>query len=521
MTTQVFTPQSLIKQLAWDPDPKSRQYLVEQLALARLSGYLPLPGGGVAESSAGIRHWIKTGVWRHLDLPQDVYSGGDILEASGVKPSPAHDYKDLVDNVFSENHTSPEKACGHYAVRGKCANDHVFARELLCGREWCPRCGSEWSAIHQQRFARLLPKAQQMESIGYWVLEFPLSSRDKYRTQDTLRAFGKRVKAAFKLFGYDRGLRRWHWFGDVCIHTRAEGLICEYSGKKCPKRKCDKFVNNGRYNPHLNILVDGGYIKLKALETVQGFLRLVLDEPELIINYSYCKSPAKKVHTLKYVTRSTFLDKSWDSRLAEEMLNFRNTTYWGKWHADPDLPPVWSLDDLPGESKKEVAGLDVKSVESLLSGSCPCCGLELNWTRKEDVADREYALLLKVRKRALKQAEMDEGNPYANKLRKIRGQPPEMSVNDMIKLCRGLEMHNSIKNDLRDILRNPNVTESDIVPMASVKKKGVPLGAGYWRLCDLDHNKKTFDPRTGEIIDSPESELGTGVAGGVNPEIVF
>lgn len=188
-----------------------------------------------------------------------------------------------------------------------------------------------------------MPKAFQMVGIGYFVIEWPLSSRDRLKTKEALSEMGKRVKGAMQSLGYGRGLRRWHYFG----------------GK------------NIKYNPHINVLVDGKYLGKERLEAVKYYLRMVLDEPDLIINYSYRKSVAEKVHTLKYVTRATFLNIDWDEPLAYGLYNFQNQNYWGKW----DQEPVWGL----GGADEDLRTQEVVALES---GFCPKCGGELSWGRK-------------------------------------------------------------------------------------------------------------------------------------------
>lgn len=374
--------------------------------------------------------WLIKPGWEVVELPADTWSVSEVLAATGRQKTPVYDYKDSIDKDRLSTYTSSEKSCGQYAVRGVCGGCGTsFAKELLCGREWCPVCGENWSSIHQQRFSRLLPRAQQMQGIGYFVLEFPISSRGNYHTKVALRTFGQRAKGAFKSLGYSRGLRRWHYFGD----------------------------KNTRYNPHLNVIVDGAYLKPERLADIKEYLRLVLDEPQLIVNYSYRQSVFEMVHCLKYITRATFRDRSWDGVLADELHNFRNTSYWGKWKNDT----VWQLGDNPGAGDTD--GMDVKAVEALHSGACPCCGGKLVWTRKRDVRGKLYERMLKLRKR-------------------IEVKPPGMSLNDMLKDCRGIQLENSIADDIRDILRERDLSQADLVPMDIVKQTGVYLGAGYWQL---------------------------------------
>ncbi|MBT9166318.1 MAG: hypothetical protein DDT25_01002 [Chloroflexi bacterium] len=232
----------------------------------------------------------------------------------------------------------PWPDCAKWFSVGECENCHRFAKVHLCGKEWCPVCGAIGSWIHNRRFARWLMKAQRMRYMGYFVIEWPVASRHKLHSKQTMSDMGKLVKWAFhQLFCYDRGLRRWHFFGE----------------------RGDKF------NPHLNVLVESAWLEEEHLEAIKEYLRLFLGEPDLIVNYSYMQSVAEMVHKLKYITRATFLDLSWDPWLAEELFNFQNANYWGKW--EDDL--VW---EMSGENS-------MNNLKSLESGKCPHCGTPIHW----------------------------------------------------------------------------------------------------------------------------------------------
>ena len=195
----------------------------------------------------------------------------------------------------------------------------------------------------------MLDKTTQMEGMGYWVVEWPLVSRDGLKTQEALSCAGKMVRKTMKDLGFERGLSRWHWFGE----------------------------QSDRYNPHLNVLVDGKHIPLSKLERMKAKLRYALNEPSLIVHYSYRQTPGEMVHTLKYITRATFLDAKWDIPLALELRGFRNQSWWGanKWTNEAK----WSMDDLEGEAKKEVEDVDVKAIESLGKGISPKTGGKIHW----------------------------------------------------------------------------------------------------------------------------------------------
>jgi len=185
-----------------------------------------------------------------------------------------------------------------------------------------------------------------MESVGYWVIEWPLHSRDKLKNPDELSRIGRSTKRAFQYIGYDRGLRRWHWFGDEAPATLG-------------------------WNPHLNILVDGASLPKQQLEQIKATLRKWLDEPELIIHYSYRTTPARMTHALNYVTRATFRQVSWDPLAAQVVDGLHNSQTWGTWNE----PLQWH-----SSREKEL-------LKPLEAGRCPKCGGLIHWDSQPMHAD--------------------------------------------------------------------------------------------------------------------------------------
>lgn len=309
-------------------------------------------------------------------------AGGPAAQGAGFEA-----YKDSIANV-SQEVADGRQSCGLWFSHASCAGcGHHFAKKLLCGKEWCKSCGQDESAAHRRRQARMLPKIQQLETMGQVVIEFPESYRkvgelcySKVGLRNTTNLVidvlagqytGHRVRTG-GFFG--RGTLRWHWFGEVCVHSHSEkgrrGLRCEFTGKRCPKRKCEKFENNGKWNPHLNVLVDAGRLSKGALAELKKALRVALGVPNLIVNYSYAKATGKMVHAVKYITRATFKDYSWNQYMAAELYNFRNVRAWGKW----DDVPLWEL--------KEIEGVDdvseLEAVSKLQEHICPDCGRGLS-----------------------------------------------------------------------------------------------------------------------------------------------
>jgi len=260
-------------------------------------------------------------------------------------------YLESCDNVSSWLSTTCDKPGLAWFVPGECENGHRFGKEIVCGKEWCQSCGEDGSKAHNRRFVRWLPKVQQCRQVGYFVFTIPEESRDRYRSKRALTELGRAVQEMLKAFGFRRGLRRWHWFGD----------------------------KSTRWNPHLNILVDRGYIPDELLEKVKTAYAGILGVSMADVNYHYQRSPGRMVHTLKYVTRATFHDWSWDPDMAIELHGFRNMVVWGRglWKDKP----AWSLKDLKGKARADIQGLDIQAIEKLAAGICPVCGRPVTWNK--------------------------------------------------------------------------------------------------------------------------------------------
>jgi len=320
-------------------------------------------------------------------------------------------YRDSVANPATVKKTS----CGAWAVVSECSSGkHHFAKKLVCGKEWCSVCGQDNSAAHKRRQARILPKLQQVSQLGYFVIEWPdvyrrvgqqgmdadpvgvagwcYSKADLRATTNTIvdTMAGERCGRRGRVSGYfARGLVRWHWYGEQL---------------------------SGKWNPHLNVLVDfdslsaevrdsvqpyieayklelrsgpqtkkvlrelwgiecyekrkSGYMPRPLLDLVQGDLRSALNCPDLIVHYSYFDKPGQIVQKARYITKATFKDEGWDRYMADELYGFRNMRWWGNWKGEP----VWELSQAEKEGE-DVGGLE--AVRSLQEGVCPDCGQPL------------------------------------------------------------------------------------------------------------------------------------------------
>lgn len=265
--------------------------------------------------------------------------------------------------LYAKPHNIPLKpfnflpACSMGFVKGECEGGHHFAKLLLCGKEWCPDCGADGSAVHKRRISRWWGKVMSMEQMGYLVLTVPPQIRESFKNQVVLSAFRTYVKRYLQRQGYERGLVRYHWAGD-------DGKI---------------------WHPHLNILLEGGFMSPKEMRALKRDLGRYFKKmfpqslkgktPKINAWYSYANPKAEgferhKIHKLKYILRSTLtkidvVRNAKDKELAKVLKGFRTTSTWGKWPKDK-------------ENTSELAALE--------SGKCPhkeCCK-PLKWEGGRD-----------------------------------------------------------------------------------------------------------------------------------------
>ena len=317
-----------------------------------------------------------------------------------------------------------------FMVWTECEDGHGVAMELVCHKDWCLDCGTYGSRHHLRMFARWLPRIQQFSSMGYFVPELPLSVRRQYRSKQDWSRASKAFADILKAHGFLRSLRTWHFFGDYfgLMSGRAVDLdrlqeAVDYApdfGRLCasfasgggrdlvvaPNRKAlywsslpgfvvlveDFAKAHGlRVLPytsielhfHGNYLVEGRFIQPHELESIKRDWASFLGVDQAPVNYLYRQTPSEMVHTLMYVTRPTFLDAHWDFEMAKEKRRFRNAVVMGRglWTEEAK----WSLDDLDGEARKPVEGLDVRAINLVcVEHRCPVegCGKPLKkWSK--------------------------------------------------------------------------------------------------------------------------------------------
>lgn len=242
-----------------------------------------------------------------------------------------------------------------FFIPGHCENHHQLGKKIVCGKEWCPVCGKHGSTAHGRRMVRLLDKIQTFKRMRYGVFTIPQGLRPYFRTKESLKLLRTRTRELLKKQGFDRGVMRYHYFGD----------------------------KSQKYHPHLNVMFPGGYLNSATLQAIKDGYRKVLEKitgvsvEKVSVNVQYRSTPRKMVHTLQYVTRATFLDYEWDVEMAMEIRGFKNVNYWGKWEG---LEKAWEMSE---REYKDATGekVDLRLVKAIIDKKCPVCGLPLIWEK--------------------------------------------------------------------------------------------------------------------------------------------
>jgi len=254
------------------------------------------------------------------------------------------------------------------AVGLRCRAEHRFAKQIFCGRQYCPRCGEKESAIHQQRYSRSWDRLMWVPALGRIVLTVPEELRDDFKNADML---GKLHRLGWQCV-------REVWKQDIVMEKKVDGKVetevekgIDIDGAMTTVHLFGDRKDKSKFHPHSNVtfpicpsvdLVDenGKMIKeavrkvlvvskekLKALrdkwydmlEKLTGkTISLTEDGRERKnAHYGFRVTDAQKAHWLKYVLRPTvgaerFLEQ--DDNLKEfivtSLVGFHNVRWFGR-----------------------------------------------------------------------------------------------------------------------------------------------------------------------------------------------
>jgi len=262
--------------------------------------------------------------------------------------------------------------CGRWGMIKKCENGHYFISTLECGREWCPVCGQDDSATHGRRIARLLPRLFAMQSVGYGVFEVPLALRPYFLQVEVIREARRYIHRLLSRELHTRGVSRWHWHG--------EGGDAEFS---------DKLQSPGKFHPHLNVLIDHGYLSKKQVKRLRRlWSRWIYRRcgrhyyKTAPFYYRYYRASGKRYHLARYVSRPTFRILTENNiEFAKALFGFNNQSWFGKFSTEDKEAGVSRFEawvaTLKPSSKRSL--VEVRTQEQFNNNICPLCHAPLRY----------------------------------------------------------------------------------------------------------------------------------------------
>ena len=347
------------------PLSRSDEAGVPRLLPCKLSGHLhfttPLSRAERTPEAVAVSGVNRESQGESIPLP-GIPQTNLIQASTGVgaptKSTPSESINQAVQQYYLEHEaTSPStlkpqaqkpygRMCGCLALAGQDEDGNRISKRLFCGREWCPVCGV---FVHRRRIARVLSRLMQICPMSYIIITFPLEVRLFERNPKLLTWQAKKVRKLLRKWGYRKIYTRWHFFGK----------------------------HGEKYHPHLNVLCDGEWLTPEQLAELKDLIRRKLLPrsiariigKDLDIRYAYRRTPKRIMHTIKYVTKASFLDRSWDDKLADALYGFHNGCFAGTWND----PPKWKL---TGTDKKFNALLP------LAEGKHPMSGKPIVWNKR-------------------------------------------------------------------------------------------------------------------------------------------
>jgi len=212
-----------------------------------------------------------------------------------------------------------------------------------------------------------------MNSVGYFVFEVPLVLRPYFLRVSALRDARRYLVRLIARELHTRGLSRYHWYG--------EGNGDEFA---------DTLSKPAKFHPHLNMLIDHGFIGKKQLKRIRRLWSKWLYRycgrhyhKTAPVYYRYYRAPGKRYHLARYVSRPTFkwLTES-NVDFAKELYSFNNQSWFGKFTDENKEEGLtrfnaW-LATLKGGKRPVV---EVQTQEMFNSNICPICRAPLTLHR--------------------------------------------------------------------------------------------------------------------------------------------
>lgn len=272
-----------------------------------------------------------------------------------------------------------EEICGQFVRELHCSNNHYYAKQIFCNREWCKTCGQDESASHKREMYRKLDliyglynNIANCPSIGYFVFTLPQHIRYLFTNKANLKRLQKAVYKILQENGFNEGFSRWHWFGDG--------------------RMSEGELDLGEYHPHLNVIVTGAQIERTTLIAIRDAYKKAVETitktnlHAIVIHYSYATTPQRVYRMVRYIMRPTFKRLTGQNRwLADMLYRFKNVNTFGKREILKQLKENgrqyfqdWINDD--SESKSDEVDTNILKVRMIQQGFCFQCLEKLQYS---------------------------------------------------------------------------------------------------------------------------------------------
>lgn len=236
------------------------------------------------------------------------------------------------------------------AVDIRCRAEHRFAKQIFCGRQYCPRCGGKESVIHQQRYSRSWDRLMWAPALGKIVLTVPEELRDNFKSSDML---GKLHRLGWKCVQEVWGRDIVKGDGELEKGIDIDGSMTAAHLFGDEDEKGDRF---DKFHPHVNVTFPletksvlaliVSVERLEALRSKWYDMLEVLTGKKISLTedgrkrenawYGFSTTDADKAHWLKYVLRPTvgaerFLRLDDDLKeFVTSLVGFHNVRWYGK-----------------------------------------------------------------------------------------------------------------------------------------------------------------------------------------------
>lgn len=233
------------------------------------------------------------------------------------------------------------------AVDLRCHAEHRFAKQIFCGRQYCPRCGEKESVIHQRRYSRSWDRLMWAPALGKIVLTVPEELRDNFKNADMLgklhrlgwdcvkevwgRDIVKEDGEIEKGMDIDGSMTAAHLFGDEDeegdrfdkFHPHVNVTFPEYGEKMMVSKERLEALRSKWYD---------------MMEELTGKKISLMEDGRKRENawFGFSVTDAHKAHWLKYVLRPTvgaerfrLLDDGMKEFIAS-LVGFHNVRWYGK-----------------------------------------------------------------------------------------------------------------------------------------------------------------------------------------------